>query len=107
MSWKTAGAPYPWREFDPDAKLAFTFDFSDFAALAGEGLTLASVDVVDLDPALEQWGAPASIADAVFTMRLQRSALETTKQDLRFTLRPVLSDGQRIDRTFILRLTEQ
>ena len=35
MSWKTAGAPYPWREFDPDAKLAFTFDFSDFAALAG------------------------------------------------------------------------
>jgi hypothetical protein len=107
MSWKNTGAPYPWREFDPDAKLAFTFDFSDFVALAGEGLTLASADVVDLDPALEQWGAPASTAGAVLTMRLQRSALETTKQDLRFTLRPTLSDGQRTDRTFILRLTDQ
>ena len=107
MSWKTTGAPYPWREFDPDAKLVFTFDFADFVALAGEGLTLASVDVVDLDPGLEQWGAPGSITAAVFTMRLQRSAFETTKQDLRFTLRPVLSDGQRDDRTFILRLTNR
>lgn len=107
MTWKNTGAPFPWDEMDPDAKLAFTFDFSDFVALAGEGLTLASVDLVDLDPGLEPWGAPASVTDGVYTMRLQRSAEPATGQDMQFTLRPTLSDGQRDDRTFILRIRQK
>lgn len=108
MSWNDAGAPFPWREFDPEAKLAFTFDFSDFVTAAGVGLTLASVGVI-LPATLEEWGAPHSVTGNVLTMRLARSAepVPAYGGDLLFTLRPVLSDGQQDDRSFILRLRDR
>lgn len=104
--WSYTGAPFPWGPFDPEDDLAFTFDFSQFAALAGTSLTVASV-VPMLDPLLEVVDVP-SLAAGVYTIRLKRNAdpLPAGKTQMQFTLRPVLSDGQGTDRTFILRLRD-
>lgn len=104
--WRYTGAPFPWGPFDPQDDLAFTFDFSEFAALAGPALTVQSVSAA-IDPLLETVGAP-TLAAGVYTIRLKRTAapLPANKTQLQFTLTPILSDGQRTDRSFILRLRD-
>jgi len=97
-------APYPCGRFDKDADLAFTFDFASFVSLAGTALTLSDVLVVDADPKLT---IVKSVAGTKATLRIKRSATPATIGDrLKFTLRPVLSDLQQDDWTYLLQLVE-
>jgi hypothetical protein len=104
VSFWNIPAPYPCGRFDKDADLAFTFDFASFVSLAGTALTLTDVGVIDADPKLT---ITKSVTGTKATLRIKRSGVAATLGDrMKFTLRPVLSDLQQDDWTYMLQLVE-
>lgn len=100
--WNQHGAPFPWGKFGIDADLNFTFDFSEFAAMAGEGLIVMSV-TVEPHAALEI--GPVWLAGNIATFRVKNSSTPArpgTLVPLRMHI--TLSDDQHDDRTRLLRI---
>jgi hypothetical protein len=103
--WKTTGPKAPWGDFDPNAKLNFSFDLSPWADTAGTGLTVSACDVA-VDPLLQ---VESQLAGGVVTVKVQAAAGATLvpSASLWVRLRMTLSDGQRDDRTFWLVVQER
>ncbi len=103
--WKTTGPKAPWGDFDPNAKLNFSFDLGPWVATAGTGLTVADCEVT-ADPLLQ---AESQLLGEVVTVQVTAAAGATLvpSASLWFRLRMTLSDGQRDDRTFWLVVRER
>lgn len=101
--WNNTGAPFPWGKFGIDADLAFTFDFSEFAATAGEGLTVASVAV---HPDSHLVIGPVWLNDGEATFRVRNSSAPAKVGSfVPLRMHITLSDGQHDDRTRLLKIT--
>ena len=98
--WRNIGPKTPWGPFDPDAVLNFSFDLAPWIISAGPALSLSGCEVLS-DPRLV---VLSDLVGAVVTVRLRAGnpLSIATGDTLAFTLRMVLSDGQRDDRTFYL-----
>lgn len=100
--WNETGAPFPWGPFGIDADLAFTFDFSDFAALAGNALTVSSV-TVEPDARLDIGAVSLVSGEATFRVKNSETpGAVGTFVPLRMHI--TLSDGQHDDRTRLLKI---
>lgn len=98
--WKTTGPKAPWGDFDPNAKLNFSFDLSPWVGTAGTALTVVSCEVT-ADPLLH---VESQLAGDVVTVQARAAdgAALVPNASLWLRLRMTLSDGQRDDRTFWL-----
>jgi hypothetical protein len=98
--WKTTGPKAPWGDFDPDAKLTFTFDLGPWVATAGTGLTMSNCEVA-ADPLLH---VESQLLGSVVTVQVRAAdgQILVPGSFLWLRLRMNLSDGQRDDRTFYL-----
>lgn len=103
--WKTTGPKAPWGDFDPNAKLNFSFDLAPWVAAAGTGLTVSVCDVTS-DPLLH---VDRHLAGDQATVQVVAADGQTLVPGayLWFRLRMALSDGQRDERTFWLLVRER
>lgn len=100
--WKTTGPKAPWGDFDPNAKLNFSFDLSPWVATAGAGLTVSAYEV-SADPLLH---VNSQLAGSVVTVQVRAAdgATLVSSASLWLRLHMTLGDGQWDDRTFWLEL---
>lgn len=95
-------AQYPCGEFAANANLNFSFDFSEFVANAGTGLTLADMQVLG---GTGLTFGPVARTGSVATVNVRKvDPTSGVGTRIEFTVRAILSDAQSDDWSFLLEI---